>query len=152
MNEDAGEIPTRPSAYSLYRYYLREPPMDLGLKNKVALAAGASSRLGLAIARELAAEGANVAMVARRKDELDKHAAAINALGAGRAVAVAGDVTQAGAAERCAKEAVAALGPIEILLANAGGPPSTLFDSTTDAQYQAAFELNLLASMHLAHA
>jgi 3-oxoacyl-[acyl-carrier protein] reductase len=126
--------------------------VDLGLKNKIALVAGASSGLGLAIARELAAEGANVAMVARRKDELEKHAASINALGSGRAVAVVGDVTEAGAAERCAKAAVAALGPIDILVANAGGPPSTLFDSTTDAQYQAAFELNLLGSIRLTHA
>jgi 3-oxoacyl-[acyl-carrier protein] reductase len=44
------------------------------------------------------------------------------------------------------------LGPIDILLANAGGPPSTLFDSTTDEQYVAAIELNLLSSIRLARA
>jgi 3-oxoacyl-[acyl-carrier protein] reductase len=126
--------------------------MDLGLKNKVALVSGASSGLGLAIARELAAEGASVAMVARRKEELDRFAAEITKAGPGRAIGVAGDVTQAGAAERCAREAEAALGPIDILLANAGGPPSTSFDSTTEAQYQAAFELNLFGSIRLAHA
>ncbi|MGH7713299.1 MAG: SDR family NAD(P)-dependent oxidoreductase [Gemmatimonadaceae bacterium] len=49
--------------------------MDLGLTNRVALVAGASSGLGLAIVRELAAEGASVAMVARREDELKKLAA-----------------------------------------------------------------------------
>lgn len=126
--------------------------MDLGLKGKVALVSGASSGLGLAIARELAAEGASVALVARRKDELERNAAEITAAGAGRAVAVTGDVTEDGAAERCARDVERLLGPIDILLANAGGPPSTAFDSTDDAQYQAAFKLNLLGSIRLAHA
>ncbi|HYV98817.1 MAG TPA: SDR family oxidoreductase [Gemmatimonadaceae bacterium] len=126
--------------------------MDLGLAGKVALVSGASSGLGLAIARELAAEGVNVALLARRKEELEKHAAEISLAGPGKAVAVAGDVTKAGDAERCASEAVGHLGAIDILVANAGGPPSTTFDSTSDAQYQAAFELNLFGSIRLAHA
>jgi 3-oxoacyl-[acyl-carrier protein] reductase len=126
--------------------------MDLGLKNKVALVTGASAGLGLAIARELAAEGALVAMVARRPDELERRAAEISQAGPGRAIGIVGDVAKAGDAERCAREAANALGPIDILLANAGGPPSTLFESTTDAQYQAGFELNLLGSIRLAQA
>jgi 3-oxoacyl-[acyl-carrier protein] reductase len=126
--------------------------MNLGIQNKVALVAGASSGLGLAIARELAAEGVNVALVARRKAELDKYAAEITAAGQGKAVGLVGDVTVAGVAERVVNEAEAALGPVDILLANAGGPPSTLFEGTTDPQYQAAFELNLLGSIRLAHA
>ena len=126
--------------------------MDLGLKNKVALVSGASSGLGLAIARELAAEGAAVALVARRKEELEKNAAEITRTGPGRAVAVAGDVTEEGTAERCAREVERLLGPIDILLGNAGGPPSTAFDSTNDAQYVAAFELILRSSIRLAHA
>ncbi len=126
--------------------------MDLGIRNKVALVAGASSGLGLAIARELVAEGAAVAILARRKDELERLAAEMTRTGPGRAVAVPGDVSKAGEAERCARQAAAALGPVDILVANAGGPPSTLFDTTTDAQYQAAFELNLLGSIRLAYA
>src|SRR5262245_60841405 len=105
--------------------------MDLGLRNKVALVSGASSGLGLAIAREFAAEGALVALVARRKEELERNAAEITKAGPGRAVAVPGDVTNARDAERCAREVERALGPIDILLANAGGPPSTTFDSTS---------------------
>lgn len=126
--------------------------MDLGLKGRTALVAGASSGLGLAIARELAQEGANVAMVARRGSELEKAAKEISARGPGKAVAVPGDVTEPGAAERFAEAARKAFGPVDILLANAGGPPSTLFESTTEAQYRAAIELNLLASIRLAHA
>jgi 3-oxoacyl-[acyl-carrier protein] reductase len=44
------------------------------------------------------------------------------------------------------------LGPVDILVANAGGPPSTTFDSTSDEQYQAALTLNLMSSIRLAHA
>jgi 3-oxoacyl-[acyl-carrier protein] reductase len=126
--------------------------MDLGLDRRVALVTGASSGLGLAIARELAAEGAAVALVARRSEELKKLAAEITALSPGRVAAIAGDVTEPDTAQRVARDAEAALGPIDILVANAGGPPSTTFETTTDAQYRAALELNLLASIRLAHA
>jgi 3-oxoacyl-[acyl-carrier protein] reductase len=125
--------------------------MDLGLKGKVALVAGASSGLGLAIARELAAEGAQVAMVARRDDELRRRAAEIASSG-GVALPIAGDVTEAGAPERFVRQAESALGPVDILVANAGGPPPTTFDTTTEAQYRAALELNLLGSIRLAQA
>jgi 3-oxoacyl-[acyl-carrier protein] reductase len=53
---------------------------------------------------------------------------------------------------RVAREAERALGPIDILVANAGGPPSTLFATTQEEQYAAALELNLMASIRLAHA
>jgi 3-oxoacyl-[acyl-carrier protein] reductase len=126
--------------------------MDLQLSGRVALVSGASSGLGLAIARELAQEGASVAMVARREDLLRKEAADIAAATRSRALPVPGDVSQPGEAERVAKAAAEVLGPIDILIANAGGPPSTLFESTTDEQYLAAINLNLMASVRLAHA
>jgi 3-oxoacyl-[acyl-carrier protein] reductase len=91
-------------------------------------------------------------MVARRKDELDKHAAAIGGRTYGKLLTIAADVGDAEAASRIVAEVEEKLGPIDILVANAGGPPSTLFDSTTDAQYQAAINLNLLGSIRLAHA
>jgi 3-oxoacyl-[acyl-carrier protein] reductase len=125
--------------------------MNLGLAGKVALVTGASSGLGLAIARELAAEGARVAMAARRDEELRRRAAEITAEG-GEALPIAGDLAESGAAERFVRQAEAGLGPVDILVANAGGPPSTTFDTTTEAQYRAALELNLLGSIRLAHA
>ncbi|HTA74250.1 MAG TPA: SDR family oxidoreductase [Gemmatimonadaceae bacterium] len=122
--------------------------MDLGLSGKVALVTGASSGLGAAIARELAAEGAAVALVARRAAELERVAAEI----ARPTLVIPGDVTEPGTAERCVHLVEDSLGPVDILVANAGGPPSTTFDTTTDAHYHAALELNLLASIRLAHA
>jgi len=126
--------------------------MQLGLENKTALVTGASSGLGLAIARELAAEGARVAMVARREDLLRREADAI-AAETGRAPhVIVGDVTEPGAAARFVAEAEAAFGQVDILVANAGGPPSTTFDSTSEEQYRAVLEMNLLASIRLAQA
>lgn len=126
--------------------------MNLGLNGKVALVTGASSGLGLAIARELSQEGAAVAIVARRKEELERHASEISAQTGQRVVAIAGDLSQVEEPARVAREATEALGPIDILIANAGGPPSTLFDSTSDAQYLAAINLNLMTSIRLAYA
>lgn len=126
--------------------------MDLGLRGKNALVCGASSGLGLAIARELAREGANVALVARRESELLAQSEAISAETGVRTVPVPADLTQPDAAARVAAAATDALGSVDICVANAGGPPSTLFESTTDEQYQAAITLNLMASVRLAHA
>lgn len=126
--------------------------MDLGIANKVALVTGASSGLGLAIARELSQEGAAVAMVARRAELLQQGAAQIAAETGGRVLAIPGDVTSKEDVERVVAAATAGLGPIDILLANAGGPPSTTFDSTSDEQYLAALNLNMLSAIRLAHA
>jgi 3-oxoacyl-[acyl-carrier protein] reductase len=126
--------------------------MDLGLSGRVALVTGASSGLGLAIARELAQEGASVALAARRGAELARLAADLSGSTPGRAVSIVGDLSETDAAVRIAGEAERVLGPIDILVANAGGPPSTVFATTSEEQYQAALELNLMASIRLAHA
>lgn len=126
--------------------------MDLKLTGKVALVTGGSSGLGFAIARELACEGSSVAIVARRKPELERAASEILKVARTRVLPIVGDVAKEGDGERVARAAEEALGPIDILVANAGGPPSTLFDSTTDEQYVAAIQLNLLSSIRLAMA
>jgi 3-oxoacyl-[acyl-carrier protein] reductase len=126
--------------------------MDLGLQGKVALVTGASSGLGLAIARELSREGASVAIVARRGDLLTKVAAVTSAETKHRVLPIAGDLSELGEAERVTRFAEENLGPIDILVANAGGPPSTTFDTTSDEQYVAAINLNLLSSIRLAQA
>jgi 3-oxoacyl-[acyl-carrier protein] reductase len=126
--------------------------MDLGLRGKVAVVTGASSGLGLAIARELAMEGARVAMSARREAVLRAAADEIASASGSGVLAIPGDVGKPGEAERIARAAEEALGPVDILVANAGGPPSTMFETTTDEQYRAAIELNLLGSIRLAQA
>jgi 3-oxoacyl-[acyl-carrier protein] reductase len=126
--------------------------MDLGLANRVALVTGASSGLGLAIARELSQEGASVAIVARRADLLARVAAEISADTKRRVLPVPGDVAQPGEADRVVAAAAEVLGPVDILVANAGGPPSTVFETTTEDQYVTALNLNLLSSVRLARA
>lgn len=126
--------------------------MDFELNGRVALVTGASSGLGLAIARELSHEGASVAMVARRADLLRKEAGELSATSKRRVLPVPGDVTDPVEVDRIARDAAAVLGPIDILVANAGGPPSTVFETTTDEHYLAAINLNLMASIRLAHA
>jgi 3-oxoacyl-[acyl-carrier protein] reductase len=96
--------------------------MDLGLKGKRALVLSSSRGIGRGIAESLASEGADVMLTARSEDKLKAAADAINAKGAGRAHYLVADL----AAETAAihSKAVEALGgPIDILVANTGGPP-----------------------------
>ena len=125
--------------------------MDLGLSGRVALVGGASSGLGLAIARALAQEGAAVALMARRLDPLEEAVKSIVAAG-GKAVAFSGDVGRPADVERVVDGAAHSLGPIDILVANAGGPPATTFADATEEQYRSAIEVNLLGSIRLARA
>jgi 3-oxoacyl-[acyl-carrier protein] reductase len=92
--------------------------MELGLAGRTAIVCGASSGMGLAIAEELAAEGAHVAMFARRRDLLEREAERIGAL------AVQGDVTIPQHLERLVQATVGAFGGIDILVLNGGGPPA----------------------------
>jgi 3-oxoacyl-[acyl-carrier protein] reductase len=126
--------------------------MQLGLEDKVALVTGASSGLGLATARELAAEGAAVAIVARRRPELERAAAEITAHSRHRVLPVPGDVGSREDVARFTSFVRDTLGPIDVLVANAGGPPSTTFTTTTDEQFEAALQLNLMGSVRLAQA
>jgi NAD(P)-dependent dehydrogenase (short-subunit alcohol dehydrogenase family) len=122
--------------------------MDLGLDGRVALVTGASKGIGRAIALELARAGADLVVNARGRDDLERVAAEIRALGR-RVAAVAADVaTPAGAAELVAR-ARAAFERIDVLVNNAGkGAPKPLLE-LTDADWQASFELNLMSAVRL---
>jgi 3-oxoacyl-[acyl-carrier protein] reductase len=117
--------------------------MELGLRGRTAIVCGASSGLGLASAEALAAEGANVAMLARRRDELELHA---NRLGA---LAVRGDVTNAADLERLVERTVQAFGGLDIVVWNSGGPPPGPASAISDAGLTEAFELLLLPAVRL---
>jgi len=116
--------------------------MDLGLRGRVALVAGGSKGLGLAIAEELAAEGASVAIVARGRDAIDAACERIRRAG-GRAHGVAADVSDAQAIARAVDDVRTALGPADILVTNSGGPRSGTFDALSADDWDAAHRLLL---------
>ena len=117
--------------------------MELGLSGRTAIVCGASSGLGLASAEALAEEGANVAMFARRRDELEREANRIGAL------AVRGDVTNASDLARLVDTTIEAFGGIDILVWNGGGPPAGSATSIDDDSLERAFELLLVPPVRL---
>jgi 3-oxoacyl-[acyl-carrier protein] reductase len=112
--------------------------MDLGIAGRRAAVAAASKGLGFGVAHALAAEGVHVAVCGRRQDTIDAAAAEI---GHG-AVPIVADVSDIEGAAGFVRDARAALGGIDILVLNAGGPPPGDFAHTTVEQYLEAFELN----------
>lgn len=115
--------------------------MDLGLSGRRAVVSAASAGLGLAAARVLVDEGARVVVCGRDRARLDRAAAQ---LGDG-ATAVVADVSTPGGATAFVEEAVSTLGGIDILVTNAGGPPTGTFASTALGAYPPALALNLLS-------
>ena len=125
--------------------------MEIRMDGRVAVITGASTGLGLAMAREFVASGASVAMLARRQDVLDAAASEIRGLAAqgARVAAIACDVSKpepiAGAWERI----VAEFGAVDILVNNAGVSAARPFESSSDADWQADLDLKLFAAIRL---
>lgn len=126
--------------------------MELGLKDKVAVVAAASQGLGRAVAEELAAEGARVAICSRDARRIDTAAKEIAARTGAQVLGVVADVTKAEDVERFVKIAVERWGTVHIGVANAGGPPAKEFDAISLEEWRQAVELNLMSSVHLARA
>jgi 3-oxoacyl-[acyl-carrier protein] reductase len=123
--------------------------MDLGIAGRRAAVAAASAGLGLGAARALAAEGVRVAICGRDRDRL---AAAAAELGEG-AVAIAADLAEPARATAFVEDAAERLGgPVDILVANAGGPPPGTFATTDLDAYRAALELNCLSTIAMCQA
>lgn len=119
--------------------------MDFGLKGKVALVLAASRGLGRASATALAAEGASVVIGSRNKAQLEAAAQDIQQKTGSRVVSVPTDVTRAEDIEAIVSATVQTFGRLDVLVNNAGGPPSGKFDAFDDARWRAAFELTLLS-------
>jgi NAD(P)-dependent dehydrogenase (short-subunit alcohol dehydrogenase family) len=108
------------------------------LEGQVALVTGAGRGFGRAIAERFAAEGAKVALLSRSRGQLDDVAAAIRAAG-GEALVVAGDVTEPGAVDQAVSAVEAGLGPVDLLVSNAGvpGPFGPIWEVDPDEWWQA---------------
>lgn len=126
--------------------------MDFGIRDRAALVGGASSGIGLATARALAAEGVRVALVARRQAETEDAAATIMRDFDVDALAIPADLTEAGAAETAMHRAAARFGAVDIVVPNAGGPPKGHFDDLSDDDWRRAFELTYLTTVRLMRA
>ncbi len=126
--------------------------MDLGLREKVACVAAASSGLGKASALELAREGARVAICARHEDRLLAAAREIHQSTGAEVLPVVADVTHPDDVRRFITSAAEQWGRVDVLVTNAGGPPAGTFEDFSDADWEAAFRLNFLSTQRLIQA
>jgi 3-oxoacyl-[acyl-carrier protein] reductase len=122
------------------------PFMDLGLNDKVCVVTGASSGIGLAIARRLCDEGARVLFVARNAQRLEEAAATCG----GEYLAL--DVTDPDADERVVATCAEQMGGIDVLVNNAGTSFIRSLDDLTDEDWRAQYDLHVMAPMRLMRA
>lgn len=126
--------------------------MDLGLKNKVALVTASSRGLGKAVALELAREGAHVAICSRNGEAIDSAAADIRKQTGAEVLALTADVNDGAQIASVVDETIKRWGGVDVLFANAGGPPPGPFMQFTDEQWQSAVQLNLMSVVRLCRA
>ena len=124
--------------------------MDLGIKDRVALVAAASKGIGFAAARELAREGARVFLCSRDAARASEAAEKINSETGTTVAGIAADVTDEKSVERFVELAREQAGHIDILVTNAGGPPTSTFADANLDMFRKAWELNGLSAIRLA--
>jgi len=123
--------------------------MDLHLKNTKALVTGASKGLGLAIALELAQEGAHVCINSRGKENLSTAAHKIAEATGQTPLSIAGDITAPDFPARLVEQTAAELSGLDLLVTNAGGPPTGSFESFDDVAWQLALDTCFLSHVRL---
>lgn len=116
-----------------------------GLRGRVALVTGASSGLGAEAARALARAGADVGLVARRADRLERFVGELEEFGV-RCCAAAADVTESEALEQSVERIEATLGPVDIAVCGAGIAPLGRAERHPRAKWDAALAVNLTAA------
>jgi 3-oxoacyl-[acyl-carrier protein] reductase len=124
--------------------------MDLGIRGRVALVGGASSGLGRATADRLAAEGCRLCIWARSIEALERTADELRERHGTEVIAVAADATDPSAAETVAKHALHGYGVVDIVILNAGGPPTADPAQTTPDGWALAFQLLSVTPIQLA--
>ena len=125
--------------------------MDLGLKNLVALVTASSKGLGRATALQLAREGARVVLCARGQEALNATRDEIAALGVD-VLAVPVDVSAPDAAQKLVDATLKRFGQLDILVANAGGPPPGGFLAFNEQDWEDAIQLTLMSFVRLCYA
>jgi 3-oxoacyl-[acyl-carrier protein] reductase len=125
--------------------------MDLQITKKIALVTGASQGIGFAIAKGLAAEGVRVLMNARNEKTLVEAVEKIRLAG-GEAFGISGDVSHLKQIETLFGKAQLVLGNPDILVVNAGGPPTGKAATLSDEIWAKGYELTLMSSIRLARA
>ena len=126
--------------------------MDLHLKNKSALVTGASRGLGYATALALAREGCRVAINSRDEGKIKAAAQKISDETGTQVIGLAGDVSDAGAANRLVEQTVQAFGGLDILITNAGGPPAGPFETINEETWQKAVDISFMVHVRLMQA
>jgi 3-oxoacyl-[acyl-carrier protein] reductase len=123
--------------------------MDIRLDGRSAVITGGSKGLGLAMATQFAASGADVAILARRPDVLEEAKATIAKTAKGRVAAFACDVSKPDEIAAAFAQATEALGKVDIVVNNAGTSRAMPFMSITDAMWQDDFDLKLFGAIRL---
>ncbi|MDZ4158369.1 MAG: SDR family oxidoreductase [Anaerolineaceae bacterium] len=126
--------------------------MDLHLIGKTAIITGSSRGLGYATALKLAEEGAQIVINSRNAQNVAAAAEQIVTLTGAQVIGVPGDVTDPGFPPSLVEKTLAAFGGLDILITNAGGPPSGPFESFDDQSWQNAVELSFLSQVRLIRA
>jgi 3-oxoacyl-[acyl-carrier protein] reductase len=126
--------------------------MDLGIRGRTAAVAAGSAGLGLGAAKALAADGVRVAICGRDETKLAAAVEQIEAAGGSDVVAIVADMSNPEGARQFVDAAIEALGQVDILVTNAGGPPPGTFANTELDDYRGAFDMNCLAMIEMCRA
>jgi 3-oxoacyl-[acyl-carrier protein] reductase len=123
--------------------------MDLGLKGKVALVAGASQGMGRATALGFSREGAKVSICARGEAALNEAAEMIRKKTGGEVLSIVADMNKAEDIQRFVSQTAEHFGRLDIVVNNAGGPPPGEFMKFTDEDWDNAFRLSFMSTMRM---
>jgi len=124
--------------------------MDLKLSGKVALIAAASDGLGLATAKQLLKEGAKIAICGREQTRLQEAEETLSKLkNKEHVLALQCDVTDAKQIQQFIQATIDQFQQLDIVITNAGGPPAGTFATTNTEDYEKAFQLTLMSTVHL---
>ncbi len=120
--------------------------MDLGLHGRRALVGGGGSGIGGGIATVLAGEGARVALIGRTRERIEAEAARLGGVG------VVADLSAPDGPRGAVEDAVAALGGLDLVVVNTGGPPGGTFETLGEAEWEAAIAGTLQSTLRLIRA